>query len=270
MTRSYHVGGARQNGAPPPAPCPAARGALLATLEPRREPFLAPAGVTAADALHAEAPDDGVERPVERRVPEVRARGEEAELLGRVAHDAGRRHADQPDRKPRPVPLPEAQRRIGDRLPVVGRLGERYAPGEEAELARAEALGELELQYHDAPPHAVMAQAARDGVGVADDRLAHAAVMARVGRERALLAVGLGREVRLDYSRVLTAGQPDEVIGSGSPDERREPGRRPRRELADGRDPGTGERGLGDRADAQTGPRRPRGQDGKEGHEGKD
>src|SRR5437762_6067847 len=56
------------------------------------------------------------------------------------------------------------------------------------------------------------------------------------GRERALLAVGLGREVRLDYSRVLAAGQPDEVIGSGSPDERRKLGRRPRRELADGRE----------------------------------
>src|SRR5439155_10624391 len=110
MARSYHVGGARQNGAAPPA-----RGGLLPTLEPRREPLLAPGGVTAADALHAEAPDDGVERPVERRVPEVRARGEEGELLGRVAHDAGRRHADQPDGQPRPVPLPEAQRRIGDR-----------------------------------------------------------------------------------------------------------------------------------------------------------
>src|SRR3989442_1475869 len=119
-----------------------------------------------------------------------------------------------------------------------------------------------------APPRAAAsppepaATAAGDGVGVADDRLAHAAVIARVGRERAVLAVGLGREVRLDYSRVPAAGQPDEVIGSRSPDERRELGRRPRRELADGRDPGAGERGLGDRADAPQAPRRQRVQKG--------
>src|SRR5207247_10730553 len=50
----------------------AGRGGLLAALEPRREPFLAPAGVTAADAPHAGAPHDGVERPVGRRVPGVR------------------------------------------------------------------------------------------------------------------------------------------------------------------------------------------------------
>src|SRR5881296_1345538 len=163
---------------------------LLAALEPRREPLLAAGSAAAADALHAESRDDGVERPVESRAPPASARGEEGELLGRVADDAGRRHADQPDRQPRPVALPEPQRHVGDRLPVVGRLGERRAPGEEAELAWPAALGELELQHHDAAPHAVAAQAARDGVGVADDRLAYDAVLGRVTPEGALLAVG--------------------------------------------------------------------------------
>src|SRR5207249_7095723 len=59
---------------------------------------------------------------------------------------------------------------------------------EQPELPGTDALGELQLGDGDARPDTVRAQAARDGVGVRDDRRAHRRVVAQVGAERPFLA----------------------------------------------------------------------------------
>src|SRR5205814_10584290 len=132
------------------------------------------------------------------------------------------RDADEPDRAGWPLALTERQRGVRERRSDVRRSGKRRAAREEPELTGAVPLSELQLEDDDSGAYPVGTETARDGVGVRDDRGAHGRIVADVGGERPLLAVGLRGEVRVDVARVLAAGEPHEMLGSAHPDARRE------------------------------------------------
>jgi hypothetical protein len=108
---------------------------------------------------------------------------------------------------------------------VVGGLGQRRPPREQAVLPRPDACRELHLEDDGPRAEPVVAKPPRDRLGVRDDGGADAPVVARVAVERALLAVGARVAVGVDDSRVLPPGEAREMLG-GVPDDGAERGGR--------------------------------------------